>query len=442
MGPTVDPVTSAATLPSRADVVVVGGGIIGTCTALYLAQRGVSVLLCEKGHIAGEQSSRNWGWVRKQGRDSREMALIVESLRLWEGMDAAVEAETGFRTTGILYAGDSDKDIAKWEAWLEMARPYQIGSRMVAPDELAGLMPGAARRFKGGLYTASDGRAEPQKAAPAIARAAQRAGATVVTQCAVRGVETTGGRVSGVVTEKGAVACSSVVLAGGAWSRLFCSDLGVRLPQLRVRSSVLRTAPVEGGPEAAGWLPDAAYRKRADGGYTVAGAVASVADIVPDSFTFFRAFLPALRMEWRRMPLRFGRRFFEELSWTPKAPLDQPSRYERARVLDPAPQTGVNDRALAALAAVYPAFRNATVAQQWAGLIDVTPDAVPVISPVESVSGFLIATGFSGHGFGIGPGAGRLVADLVTGAKPIVDPTHFRLSRFTDGTPIRIESGV
>ena len=97
MAPRVDPVRSDEALPARADVVIIGGGIIGASTALFLAEKGVSVALCEKGHIAGEQSSRNWGWCRKMGRDPRELPLIIESLRLWQGMNQRVEAETGFR---------------------------------------------------------------------------------------------------------------------------------------------------------------------------------------------------------------------------------------------------------------------------------------------------------------------------------------------------------
>ena len=102
MAPRVDPVPSDEVLPARADVVIVGGGIIGTSTALFLAQKGVRAVLCEKVHIAGEQSSRNWGWCRKMGRDPRELPLIIESLRLWQGMNELVEAETGFRQAGIM----------------------------------------------------------------------------------------------------------------------------------------------------------------------------------------------------------------------------------------------------------------------------------------------------------------------------------------------------
>ncbi len=103
MAPRVDPVVSDSEVPARTGVVVIGGGIIGTCTAFFLARKGVPVVLCEKGHIAGEQSSRNWGWCRKMGRDPREIPLAIEALRLWPEMNALTEAETGFRQCGIVY---------------------------------------------------------------------------------------------------------------------------------------------------------------------------------------------------------------------------------------------------------------------------------------------------------------------------------------------------
>src|SRR5580693_1629474 len=203
MAPKVDPVRSDEVLPARADVVVVGGGIIGACTAFYLARKGVPVTLCEKGHIAGEQSSRNWGWCRKMGRDPRELPLIIESLRLWQGMNDLVEAETGFRQAGIMYLAETQAELGQLEAWLEHARQYQLDTRIISRNEAAELMPGLTGGWTGALSTASDGKAEPQRAAPAIAEAARRHRAAIVTQCAVRGVETAGGHVSGAITEKG-----------------------------------------------------------------------------------------------------------------------------------------------------------------------------------------------------------------------------------------------
>ena len=170
MGPEVEPVTPDADMPAEADVVVIGGGIVGTSSALHLAKRGLKVVLCEKGHIAGEQSSRNWGWVRKARRDPREIPLIVESLRQWEGMNETIGEETGFRTTGIAFAAENEADVARYETWLEHARPYQIDARMISGRELDRHVPGGGARWKTALYCGTDGRAEPQKAAPAIAR--------------------------------------------------------------------------------------------------------------------------------------------------------------------------------------------------------------------------------------------------------------------------------
>src|SRR5580704_11322327 len=172
MAPRVDPVRSDDVLPARADVVIVGGGIIGTSTALFLAQKGVSTLLCEKGHIAGEQSSRNWGWCRKMGRDPRELPLIIESLRLWQGMNQLTEAETGFRQPGIMYLAESPAELGQFESWLEHARQYQLDTRILTAAETAELLPGLTGIWQGAMYTASDGKAEPQRGAPAIAAAA------------------------------------------------------------------------------------------------------------------------------------------------------------------------------------------------------------------------------------------------------------------------------
>jgi glycine/D-amino acid oxidase-like deaminating enzyme len=139
--------------------------------------------------------------------------------------------------------------------------------------------------------------------------------------------------------------------------------------------------------------------------------------------------------------LRLGRRFFEELAEPARWPLDGPSPFEAVRVLDPAPSGDTLDKAAANLRAAFPAFRAAAVAEQWAGYIDATPDGIPVISRVDALPGFHIATGFSGHGFGIGPGAGRLMADLVSGAAPVVDPAPYRFARFSDGSRIEVIAG-
>jgi glycine/D-amino acid oxidase-like deaminating enzyme len=121
-------------------------------------------------------------------------------------------------------------------------------------------------------------------------------------------------------------------------------------------------------------------------------------------------------------------------------PLDKPSPFEAVRVLDPEPDRKLLDRALGNFKVGYPTLNHIKMAEAWAGMIDITPDALPVISPVEAIPGFYLATGFSGHGFGIGPGAGRLAADLIAGETPIVDPKAFRYSRMIDGSKLEPES--
>jgi glycine/D-amino acid oxidase-like deaminating enzyme len=416
-------------------VVVIGGGIIGVCTAFFLARKGVPVVLCEKGEIAGEQSSRNWGWCRKMGRDKLEVPLAAEALRLWPEMNGLVGGETGFRRSGIVYLCRTREELAKREAWLDqVGKPFQLDSRLLTRDEMNRVLPGLTGSWMGALSTPSDGRAEPARAAPAIAEAARRLGAVVLTRCAVRGVETVGGRIGGVVTERGRIACQSVVLAGGVWSRLFCRPMDLRLPQLKVMSSVMRTDPLPGGPEVSAGGFGFGLRKRLDGGYTVASWSHNVADIVPDSFRFFGDFLPALRMRSGDVKLRIGGQFVRELVQPARWKMDQASPFEAVRVLDPPPHQPILDQARRHVTAAFPVFHTMRVAESWGGVIDVTPDGLPVISAVDTLAGFFIATGFTGHGFGIAPGAGRLMAELVVGETPVVDPSPFRYSRFSDGS--------
>ena len=394
----------------------------------------VPVVVCEKGEIAGEQSSRNWGWCRKMGRDPAEVPLAIESLRLWAEMDAAIGAETGFRRCGIVYLSRTPQELARREAWLEqVARPHGLDSRLLTRDQMARALPGLAGDWAGGLFTPSDGRAEPGLAAPAIARAARAAGAAILTGCAVRGVDIQAGRVAGVVTEKGRIACDSVLVAGGVWSSMFLRPLGIRLPQLRVTSAVMRTEPVADAPEASVGGRGFSFRKRLDGGYTVANWSDNIHDLGADTFRFAFDFWPALRHQRGSVKLRLGGGPRMPKTWA----LDEESPFERVRVLDPPVHRPILETARRNLVAAFPAFHNMKIAGSWGGTIDATPDALPVISHIDSLPGLFVATGFTGHGFGIGPGAGRLAAELIANETPVVDPRLFRYSRFIDGSRLR-----
>ena len=218
-------------LPESVDVAIVGGGIVGASAAYFLAKQGVSAAVFEKGRIGGEQSGRNWGWVRQQCRSPVELPLMIESLGIWKTLPEALGEDVGFRQGGTLYLAENQAELAGLGAWLDVARAHALDTRLLHGPELAGLFA-AGSRWAGALYTASDGRAEPSRATRAIARGAKAAGARVLSRTAVRGIETAAGRVAGIVTEHGRVATRAVVCAAGAWSRLFCASLGIRVPQL------------------------------------------------------------------------------------------------------------------------------------------------------------------------------------------------------------------
>jgi glycine/D-amino acid oxidase-like deaminating enzyme len=433
--PSIDHVPSSPMLPKRASAVVIGAGIAGISTALELQARGLEVVVVEKGEVAAEQSSRNWGWCRQMGRDPREIPLIKISLDLWRGMNAKTGAETGFRQCGIVYLNETEAAQAERVEWVENhARPAGLSTRILNSGEAAELAPGGTPQLKGGIFTPDDGRAEPFIAVPAMAKFFQSKGGSVVTNCAARGVEFSIGRVSSVVTEKGAIATDTVILAGGYWSSRFLHNLGVRFPQLGVVTPVLRTSAVDIGHDRTFAGPKYAVRKRLDGGFTVAHGSLTLADFTPNHIRYALDFLPMLKLEHRSLRFHLGRRFFDELQLKRRWTLDEVTPFEEVRVLDPSPSNAILDDAYVSLQKAFPLFRNAQVTERWAGLIDGTPDAVPVIDKIESVPGLYMLSGLSGHGFGLGPGAGKLMAEITLGEMPCVDPSPFRLSRFSDGT--------
>ncbi len=436
MSPPVQRIRSDEALPKAVDVVVIGGGIAGTATALALRRKGRSVALLEKGVIAGEQSSRNWGWCRQQNRDVREIPLAMRALEMWGRLSAETDIDFGFRRTGLVYATTRASDLADWEQWADVARPFQVHSRMLTAEEARAMTPGSTGAWIGGVHSPTDGRAEPDLAVPGMAEAARKLGATVHQNCAVRGLDIEAGRVKGVLTEKGKIRADAVLCAGGVWTGMFCRRYGIPLLQASVRSTSFFTDAAPQVTDGGVCLPDVTLRRRLDGGYTVGMSGRGVLEITPRGLLQARPFLPLFSKRRAGLKIRAGRSFFHGPELLERWSLDKASPFERTRVLDPAADADLVRAGLATLKAAYPVLEGVEIAQSWGGLVDMTPDMIPVISGIDALPGFFVSAGFSGHGFGIGPAAGQLAADLIAGDRPIVDPHPYRYSRMIDGTDL------
>ncbi|MEX0285706.1 MAG: NAD(P)/FAD-dependent oxidoreductase [Paracoccaceae bacterium] len=426
-------------LPAEADVVVIGGGVAGTSAALFLQQKGLRVVLLEKGRIAAEQSSRNWGWVRVQGRDPAEIPIALEARQHWAALDQRAGGRTGLKQVGVTYLAQTEKDNQGFQDWLKVAQDYQLDSRFLDENEVKNHLPNAQAKWPGALLTPSDMKAEPWQAVPELGRIAAEDGVVVRESCAARALDLEAGRVTGVFTEHGRIATNAVVLAAGAWSRLFLKRHGVVIPQLAVRSSAMATEPlpdVFGGAAADGVF---SFRRREDGGYTVTPSGYSELFIGPDAFASFRAYLPVIRdpKEYNYHLRGPAPRGYPDAWGTPRRwAEDAESPFERMRILNPEPNRRKLDEIRDMFARIFPDVGDVRIKAKWAGMIDTLPDLLPVVDHVEALPGLTVCTGLSGHGFGIGTAYGRIVADLVTGGNVGHDLHALRMSRFYDGTKL------
>ncbi len=436
------PVEHDAPLPDTVDVVIIGGGIIGISTAWYLCQQNLRILVCEKGRVAGEQSSRNWGWIRQQGRDEAELPIMMESIRLWENLGRDIGVDIGFRREGGLYLCENEAELASHDEFFSLAKQHGLDTRRLSTSELYGLVKNTSQKWKSALYTPSDGRAEPALAVPSMARACARKGVSILENCAVRKISTANNRIDGVFTERGFVKCASVVCCGGAWAASLLRQCNIYLPQQTIKATVASTAraPMIFDGNAAD--KQLAFRRRQDGGYTI--AMPGYLEVFPSvhSISLLRVFLPLALIAFTKLKIRVDKHWVDQLfpqnTWSE----EDVSPYEKHRVLNPEPATNALSRLRKILDDRLPVMRDIAITESWSGMIDATPDLVPVMDRVDEFDGFFVATGFSGHGFGLGPAAGRIMANLVQNNRVEHDLSRFRLSRFKDGSRLKIGPSI
>ncbi|WP_181772954.1 NAD(P)/FAD-dependent oxidoreductase [Amycolatopsis pittospori] len=381
-------------LPEQTDVVVIGGGIIGVSCAYRLAAAGASVLLLERDGLGAGSTAKAAGGIRSSFTTRVNIEIGLRGLAEYASFAETYGTEIDFRRDGYLYLITDPADLPEFERCVSLQNSYGVRSRLVEPAE--------ARRFSplidsegvvAALWSPDDAKATPDSAVQGYARAARRHGAVLRTGVEVVGIERDGDEITGVRTTDGFVRTTSVVCAAGAWSGRVGELAGVDLPVRPFRRQVVFTGPVPDLPESVPLtieMPSAFYFHREG-----LGLAMSFCDGDGDP-GFDTRYQPG--------------------DWLPK---------------------------LAEIAARrVPAVLGAGIRSGWAGLYEVTPDRNQIVGESVHLSRFFYATGFSGHGFQMGPAVGEIVRDLYLGRAPAIDITELDVRRFAGDRAVTREHNI
>jgi sarcosine oxidase subunit beta len=368
-------------MTERAEVIVVGGGVMGLSTAFHLAEAGVDVLLVERDELGSGSTCRAAGGVRAQFSDPANIELARRSLAAFERFGQRPGAEIDLRQHGYLFLLDDEADVAAFEAGVRLQNELGVPSRMLTVDQALELSPlVVGDGLLAAAFSPTDGHCTPEAVVQGYARGARALGARIRQHCAVTGIEVADGVITGVRTTQGLVDTSTVVVTAGAWSAALGEMAGVSLPVAPLRRQIIVTSE----------LPD------------------------------LPADLP--------MTIDFGTTFY----FHPEGPgllvgMSDPDQ-------EPGFDLTTGDEWLPGLAEAVqrraPALAGVGIAHRWAGLYEMSPDHNALIGEARQVSRLLYATGFSGHGFLQGPAVGEVLRDLVLGVPPVVDVSGLSVDRF------------
>lgn len=421
-------------LPQRADVVVIGAGILGIMTAINLVERGLSVVVVEKGFIAGEQSCRFYGQVMTYKMPDATFQLHHLGKHRWREMNAKVGVDTSYRTQGRVEVPFDEEDLENVRAWIA-AKNQEVGSdipfktRIIQGNELEQRLRGASSHWSIAGFEEDSGSLDAEIASFVMAEYAKKIGVRIYTNCAARGLETQAGAISDVVTEKGAIKTSRVVVAGGAWSRLFMQNLGVDVPTLPAYQSQQLISAAANAPGGNVALPGNIYfREQADGTYATSPRVV-VAPVVKESFTYGYKYLPLLAIPDFPVHIALNEQLINSFVQPTHWKLDEVSPFEKNRLMTAAPDIPELNASLVKLKAEFPAFKDSQLLDQWSGAMAIAPDENPIISMVNEYPGLVINTA-TGWGMTESPVSSELTADLLLGKEPVLDPKPFSLYRF------------
>ena len=365
-------------IADTADIIIIGGGVIGCSTAYNLAKRGAKVVLLEKEDIAQEASGRNRGNVRLQLRHRIELPIALEAARLWAQADEELGSPTEFRATGNLLVTYHDDIAEGFPAEVERHRQLGLDAKVVAGDDLRYLVPGISSEILSGFLTTEDGHVNPQKATWAFATAARRAGADIRIDTPVTAILTERGKVRGVSTLQGDVFAPVVLNAGGVRAPELFRQLGIDLPITPAKHQILVTArmPLVTRPYLRCAGPRVSFCQTLDG--TLLLGMGPASNVGFDS-TLSRTHISNIMRETIRL---------------------------------------------------VPTLHSARVVRGWTGWFEMTPDDLPIIEEMPGFEGLFVCAGFSGHGFAMAPAIGRLMSALLLDGQATHPIDELGLGRF------------
>ncbi|MFI8849736.1 FAD-binding oxidoreductase [Streptomyces sp. 891-h] len=388
------PSSAFRTVPHSADVVIIGGGVMGASTAFHLAEAGVrDIVVLERGDLGRGSSGKPIGGVRAQFSDPLNIELGHRSLHAYQNFPTRPGADIRLESVGYLFLLTSEDQLRDFETSVAVQNSLGVPTRMTGPEEAQRLCPYVSTDgLLAAAYSPTDGHARPGLVVQGYAKAAADAGVTIATHTQVTGLDTAGGRVTRVHTDHGALSCRTVVCTAGAWSRQIGEMAGISLPVRPVRRQLAFTAPLDPPAPRIPFTIDfasSAYFHNSDD-----GLLFGLADPdQPDGF---------------------------DTTWTPEW-LELFRAMARRRA---------------------PELAGMTTVGGWAGLYENTPDHNALIGRSGDVDNFLYATGFSGHGFLQAPAVGEVMRDLCLGRRPFADISPLSADRFRTGAEVRPEAHV
>jgi sarcosine oxidase subunit beta len=375
-----------AELPQRAEIVIIGGGVMGASTAYHLAQRGMTdVVLLEKEDFWGAGATGKCaGGIRYQFSTAINIELSKLSLPMLERFEEEIGQAIDLRWPGYLFLLTNARDVKIFEHNVALQRSLGVPTEWLSGDEVRRRVPLLQTDdVLAGTFHGGDGLADPNGVVIGYVNAAKRLGATARTGVTVTGIDTRGGRVQGVQTDAGAIACEIVVNAAGPWAGIVSDLAGIALPVTPIRRQILTTTPIPA---------------------------------LPADFPFIIDFAQSLYFHREGEGLLAGQSNPDEKPGFDES-VDQNWEYEHM------------ERAIARL----PLLERASRAAHWAGLYEVTPDAHPIFGGVDELAGYYVVAGFSGHGFMHGPIAGLLMSEIILdGRATTLDISSLDYARFAE----------